>query len=214
MTIAKIITCKVAKDQKAHFCHSQQGWKSAATCDGFMGQFGGWVQDEENVNHSELTAVIVGLWRTEQDLALFMATVHDDIIEQNQQVSTYLNCSVNRLSHVMPIHHDQDKFPNTGILRIAYCDDVTDKQAFMANQQHIWNPGMIRQTGFIGGDVWQNSTQHVVLSYWSSALAHQQYQQGDFVSLRQQAKPLSYIGHISGFTVLLEPLWRISEPQS
>ncbi|MCL1045902.1 DUF4937 domain-containing protein [Shewanella electrodiphila] len=226
MTLAKIISCKVTPSQINPFSHCQSQWGLTATCNGFLGQFGGWVNPNETSEYQR--AIIIALWQSQAHLTAFMQSVHDDIIEHNLQGDTYLHCQVKRQQHVMSINSNQLIIPKVNLIRVAYCNGVIDKQKFIRDQQQIWNPGMHEQAGFLGGDVWQEEARHkntdsgkneginastetnyVVVTYWASEQAHLAYLNNTFPRLKSQVNPLDYIKHISGDTILVERKWDV-----
>ncbi|MBB1441390.1 DUF4937 domain-containing protein [Shewanella sp. SG41-4] len=42
MTIAKLILCEVDDGKQDAFSQSQRAWSQLSTCNGFVGQTGGW----------------------------------------------------------------------------------------------------------------------------------------------------------------------------
>ncbi|PMG76639.1 hypothetical protein BCU84_12740 [Shewanella sp. 10N.286.51.B7] len=227
MTLAKIIICQVTDEKIQSFTHSQSLWGLTASCEGFIGQLGGWVQGEcaqvsrEHSSDSYNQAVVIGLWQSQQGLTDFMGSAHDNIIEQNQQTSTYLACQVNRHQHVLTMGLNALDIPEIQLISMVTCEGAIDKQKFIAEQKDFWVPTLQKQPGFIGGDVWQrekDSNNYLVLTYWSNEQAYRAYDIGVFTELTQlidqqnitqvpTKKPSAK--KVSSKTVLVERRWDV-----
>lgn len=205
MTIAKLISCEIDDDSRMAFSRSQSAWSRLAHCAGFGGQFGGWRDD-----HAD--AVIVGLWESQAHVAQFMNGLHDEIADESRQRQSYRKCDVSYFELDSTILAPQSAISNIKLLRIAHCRGVLDEARFMRDQAQIWNPAMSQQPGMSGGHVWRNiSDQHsfMVLTYWTSAEAHQLYCDSVFPGLREKARPADYIEKISGAVVAMAREWDV-----
>ncbi|WP_285165001.1 DUF4937 domain-containing protein [Shewanella goraebulensis] len=184
MAVAKIINCQVAYEQKESFSHRQSQLGLTASCEGFIAQLGGWVQEEgEQVSEeynsvSYNQAVVIGLWQSQQDLTAFMEFTHDNIIEQNQQTSTYIACQVNRQQHVLTMGLKVLNIPEIQLISMVTCEGAIDKQNFINEQKEFWIPTLQKQPGFVGGDIWQpekKTNKYLVLTYWSCEQGYETY---------------------------------------
>ncbi|MCL1067964.1 DUF4937 domain-containing protein [Shewanella olleyana] len=230
--IAKIITCQVTDKKQQSFTHSQSLWGLTASCEGFIGQLGGWVQgeceqvSEEHNSDSHNQAVVIGLWQSQQDLTDFMESTHDDIIEQNLQPSTFIACQVNRHQHVLSMSLKALNIPEIQLISLVTCEGVIDKQKFVDEQKQFGIPALQKQLGFVGGDVWQqekDSNKYLVLTYWSSEQAYEVYNLETLPNLTQllnqenitQVSPQNVSGmkvsprKITSKTVLVERRWDV-----
>lgn len=101
----KLIICEVLPDKKQLFSEAQKAWQLCKEANGFIGQVGGW----SNVSNN--TAILVGFWKNKWALEHFMATLHDQILHQNQQQDTYKN---------IHIYHFDYKIINKSYIKLKY----------------------------------------------------------------------------------------------
>ncbi|MCY8035350.1 DUF4937 domain-containing protein [Bacillus sonorensis] len=82
--VLKLIRCKPAGRNRQPFSEAQAKWKPISNIKGFVRQWGGWLEAEE-----EPEAVIMALWKTKQDYMNFMKNDHDLIYETTNQKDTF-----------------------------------------------------------------------------------------------------------------------------
>ena len=200
---AKLIKCDVAKNQKQVFSAGQQAWKETANANGFIKQFGGWNSDQ---------AVIVAFWEDKNSIKHFMNTLHDPIAAKANQADTYTTINVSYLKQVMSIPcHDSSSNDSPQFIRLANCRLLEGReQEFLATQQNVWNAGMAETKGMLGGHVFKCEKEpldFVVITFWYSAAAHQEYEQNKFAELKAKVQIKSHISELSGNSFLLESSW-------
>lgn len=81
--VLKLIFCTVPESKKPAFTLAQAQWASIQGTEGFVAQFGGWNQ----ANNQE--AIILGIWKSWDFLEAFMDEGHDDIFDKSNQEKTY-----------------------------------------------------------------------------------------------------------------------------
>ena len=207
MGIIKLIICRVKTGQKENFSRGQLAWKELSNCDGFYGQYGGWTLNGD--------AIVLGEWRSMNHVTDFMNFVHDNIDFKSEQHNTYYKCDVHYFESIFNINSLKSDTlnPNCSVIRLAYCRKVQDIECFMREQKNIWNPGMERTEGFLGGSVARSLSQSdyfIVITRWSSITCHEKYIKNVFPTLKEQTLPENYIGDLSGCLVQEECLWRVA----
>ena len=208
MTVFKIVTCQVNKNQQQDFSTSQLSWRQLSQCEGFGGQFGGWSQPDEQ-------AIVVGVWQSQEHVAAFMESVHDKIFLKSGQRDTYTNCDVEYFEKFIDIPSSCDKYEieSDSVFRIAYCRGVQDIERLVADQHNVWNVHMGQAAGMLGGCVLRSLKQRndfVVLTHWSSRGHHENYRNVIFPKLKLQLSLDEYIGGLSGCIVLQENAWIVA----
>ncbi|BAJ04176.1 DUF4937 domain-containing protein [Shewanella violacea] len=208
--IAKYIRCDVTSQMRPEFSKGQGLWQETAPCDGFISQLGGWERTTGK-------AIILALWRDMNSIQAFMTLEHDVIAENTNQAGTYSAISVSYLQAVMTIpgsiERSEDRQADCGFMRIADCQvSPTKADLFIQEQQDLWNPGMQKLEGFLGGHLWQfihEPQRYLVTSYWLSEEDHDDYVRDHFPLLKQQAAS-KIIATISGHQVQTEKSWKIT----
>lgn len=89
--IIKKITCKVKENQTENFSECQRRWQSINTIEGFLGQIGGWD------NNEPLTACIFSFWESQSAYQFFMDKIHDPVFLNSGQEHTYTSINVELL---------------------------------------------------------------------------------------------------------------------
>lgn len=203
--LLKWILCHCQNSQKNTFSKAQQQWATLASAPGFLGQFGGWDNDQ---------AGILGLWQDHKSYQHFMEKIHDEITDTNQQAQSYQSISVSLLEPTHPIgtsfqlSQQEDK----ALLRVARCELRDGRlESFRETQEELWNPGMARLKGFLGGAWGLTKSEKVafVFSLWSNEAAHSHYQRDVFPGLKKQACTELDIANIQGYKVICEPSWLV-----
>ncbi len=81
--LIKSIRCQVEEQKKESFSKGQTQWEPISAVKGFMGQLGGWC--EQNPNQ----AWIIAFWENPSTYQQFMEEVHDRIFLDSGQEKTY-----------------------------------------------------------------------------------------------------------------------------
>ncbi|MYM60036.1 DUF4937 domain-containing protein [Vibrio sp. OCN044] len=207
MSITKLIKCTIKPNKKEQFYRGQLAWSELNSCDGFEGQFGGWTNDEE--------AIVLGSWKSDEDIVRFMDSIHDSIFETSRQSETMSHCQVQYFENVINIPSLSSKVASMQgcILRIAQCEEVQDVDKFMLDQTRVWNPEMQKAEGMLGGFVARSLTQSnhfLVITRWASILHHENYRENIFPSLSRQIAPETYINKLSGYVVHEIDAWNVA----
>lgn len=79
--ILKEILCWVQPGDEQAFAEAQESWRAALTFDGFLGQLGGWCEQDSQL------AIILGAWRDQESYDTFMKPqgLHDQVFAASQQ---------------------------------------------------------------------------------------------------------------------------------
>ncbi|MFC8684180.1 YdbC family protein [Brevibacillus porteri] len=149
--LIKWITCKVSESQKQSFSLAQEKWRPLEGIEGFLGQIGGWNQDQQ------LEACILAFWEDIQHYQSFMEKDHDPIFHQTGQSQTYETISVKLFSKIADTNERNilDAFENGEILRVVCAEE---------------NDGMSAYEAMLGGVVGQsqkNSMEYMTASLWT-----------------------------------------------
>ncbi|MGK5506750.1 YdbC family protein [Brevibacillus formosus] len=177
--LIKWITCKVSESQKQSFSLAQEKWRPLEGIEGFLGQIGGWNQDQP------LEACILAFWENIHHYQSFMEKEHDPIFHQSGQSETYEAILVELFSK-------SDDRQVRGIL-----EDIAASQ--ILHVAHVEEKGEFPEAeGMLGGVVGQslkNSNQYVKASLWK----HEQLPSSE----------VSAVENGQRYTIVLEPAWRI-----
>jgi len=94
--ILKEILCWVRPGDEQAFTEAQESWRAVLALDGFLGQLGGWCEQDSQL------AIVLGVWRDHECYDDFMKPhgVHDQVFQACHQ-NRYLERSEVRL-HQMP----------------------------------------------------------------------------------------------------------------
>ncbi|MED1781851.1 YdbC family protein [Brevibacillus fortis] len=146
--LIKWITCKVTESQKQTFSLAQEKWRPLEGIEGFLGQIGGWNQDQP------LEACILAFWEDIHHYQAFMEKYHDPIFHQSGQCQTYEAISVKLFSKIVDMDERNilDVLENGEILRVVCAKD-----------------GMSATEAMLGGVVAQsqkNSIEYLSASLW------------------------------------------------
>ncbi|MBE7216770.1 DUF4937 domain-containing protein [Shewanella benthica] len=216
--IAKYIRCEVPAANRENFSKGQSLWQATAHCQGFISQLGGW--DLSKGKSTSGKAMILARWSDMESVKNFMRVTHAPIAEETNQDGTYSTISVSYLQLVMSIpalnqhqNHHCNSQVGCGFIRIEDCYiDPEKANEFMKEQARLWNPGMQRVEGMLGGQVWlfnDKPQRYLVTTYWENEAAHRHYASHYFPALKQQAAT-DIIQSISGYHIQTEPSWQIT----
>ena len=209
--IIKRIICKVKESEKETFYEHQKQWKQLSKVNGFLGQFGGWN------NKQQLTACIYSFWESEIEYQEFMEKVHDQIFVNSGQANTYESIDVSLFEEKLSIPGLEENIVtiirNSNYIRIALSQVKEHKfKHFVEIQDKVWNPGMGKSKGMLGGTFATNQKQHntfLVLTGWESEDCHQNYMKENFPELLQKAKPKDDVLELTGEQFKVEEAWRV-----
>lgn len=214
--IIKRIICKVKESEKETFYEHQKQWKPLSKVKGFLGQIGGWN------NKQPLTACIYSFWKSEKEYQEFMEKVHDQIFVNSGQANTYKSINVSLFEEKLSIPGFEDNIiaviRKSNYIRIALSQVKEHKlKRFVEIQDKVWNPGMGKSKGMLGGTFATNQKQHntfLVLTGWRSESDHQNYMKENFPELLKKAKPKDDVLELTGEQFKVEEAWRVLQPEN
>ncbi|MGG2015341.1 DUF4937 domain-containing protein [Bacillus sp. S10(2024)] len=203
--LIKSIICKVSDEKKELFSAAQEQWDELKSLDGFYGQIGGWDESE---------ACIFSLWENMKMYQSFMNESHDKIFNDNNQESTYTSCETELYQSLFDMTETPfvEALAHSSFLRVAICDvkQESEKQ-FLHMQETVWNPGIARAEGLMGGIVGRSlsSNRYIVLSLWKDEAAHRHYVKEIFPHLLHTANPSQQVLHLEGKQTTLVSSWSV-----
>ncbi|MBG9714059.1 MULTISPECIES: YdbC family protein [Bacillus] len=204
--LLKTIYCKVEEEKKELFSSAQEKWRDIQHLDGFHGQFGGWNEDE---------ACVFTLWEDRSVYQSFMNGAHDTIYLNSNQEDTFLSCEIELFQTLYDITdmHLKDVVIEGAFVRVAICDVKLEKEKhFLHKQETIWNKGMEKAKGMLGGVVGkslENENRYIVLTYWKDEIAHQHYVEEIFPDLYKLANIHEDIEKIQGKQAVCKEEWLV-----
>lgn len=203
--LIKSINCKVDEEKKERFSTAQEQWGELKELEGFHGQVGGW-------NESE--AYIVGCWENMKMYQKFMNETHDKIFYDSNQKGTYTSCETELYQSLFDITDTSfvEALAHSSFLRVAICDvEQGNEKQFLHMQETVWNPGIARVEGMMGGVVGRSlsSNRYIVLSLWKDVAAHQHYVKEIFPQLHHIANPSEQVLRIEGKQITLVSSWSV-----
>ncbi|MDA1545901.1 MULTISPECIES: YdbC family protein [Bacillus] len=204
--LLKTIYCKVEEEKKELFSKAQEKWQDIQYLDGFHGQFGGWHEDE---------ACVFTLWEDKSAYQSFMNGAHDTIYINSNQEDTFLSCEIELFQTLYDITDTRLKYVVTegSFVRAAICDVKVEKEKyFLHKQETIWNKGMEKTRGMLGGVVaksLKNKNRYIVLTYWKDEITHQHYVEEIFPELYKLANIHEDIEDIRGKEAVCKEEWLV-----
>lgn len=204
--LLKTIYCEVEEEKKELFSNAQEKWRDLQYLDGFHGQFGGWNEDE---------ACVYTLWEDRNAYQSFMNDTHDTIYLNSNQKDTFLSCEIELFQTLYDITDTPLKNVITAgsFVRVAICDVKEEKEKhFLHKQETIWNKGMKKVKGMIGGVVGKslkNENRYIVLTYWEDEIAYQNYVEEIFPELYKLANIHENIEEIKGKQAVCKEEWLV-----
>ena len=204
--LLKTIYCKVEEEKKELFSKAQEQWRDIQHLDGFHGQFGGWHEDE---------ACVFTLWEDKSAYQSFMNSAHDTIYINSNQEDTFLSCEIELFQTLYDITDTSMKYVVTegSFVRAAICDVKLEKEKyFLHKQETIWNKGMEKAKGILGGVVaksLKNKNRYIVLTYWKDEKTHQHYVEEMFPDLYKLANIHEDIEEIKGKQAVCKEEWLV-----
>lgn len=204
--LLKTIYCKVEEEKKELFSNAQGKWRDIRHLDGFHGQFGGWYEDE---------ACVFTLWEDRSTYQSFMNGAHDTIYLNSNQEDTFLSCEIELFQTLYDITdtHLKDVVTEGSFVRVAICDVKVEKEKyFLHKQETIWNKGMEKAKGMLGGVVGKslkNKNRYIVLTYWKDEQTHQHYVEEIFPDLYKLANIHEDIEEIKGKQAVCKEEWLV-----
>ncbi|MCP3029478.1 DUF4937 domain-containing protein [Halobacillus sp. A5] len=209
--LIKRICCSLKEGKKQTFSQQQKQWNTLCKMDGFLGQIGGFSINEPK------TAWIYSFWNKEEDYRKFMAEIHDTIADHSGQANSYTTIEVALFQLKSKVVGSEKEIAHM-IRRAAYIRTAFSKvkeqriDQFIEKQQTVWNTGMQRSDGIIGGLFAQSnklSNEYMVVTGWESEKHHQEYVDEHFPELLKQAKTGEDVLELSGDQFKVEESWRI-----
>ncbi|ATI52701.1 MULTISPECIES: YdbC family protein [Bacillus cereus group] len=204
--LLKTIYCKVEEEKKELFSKAQEKWQDIQYLDGFHGQFGGWHEDE---------ACVFTLWEDKSAYQSFMNGAHDTIYINSNQEDTFLSCEIELFQTLYDITDTRLKYVviEGSFVRAAICDvKVKKEKYFLHKQETIWNKGMEKTRGMLGGVVaksLKNKNRYIVLTYWKDEITHQHYVEEIFPELYKLANIHEDIEDIRGKEAVCKEEWLV-----
>ncbi|WP_110929644.1 YdbC family protein [Bacillus massiliglaciei] len=209
--IIKRISCQVKKDQIDLFSKLQAQWQPVNVINGFLGQAGGWSIK------NEFTACVFSFWENKDVYAYFMNNVHDGIILNSNQSSTYTSIDVELFEEVFNIQGLEKDIVSilreSNFIRTAL-STVKEGRAshFIETQSKVWNSGMKKTEKMLGGEFGssvKDDKRFLVLTGWLSEEAHKDYIISSFSALKSQSKTELDLEGIIGEQFIIENSWRV-----
>ncbi|MGR3762989.1 YdbC family protein [Rossellomorea sp. NS-SX7] len=209
--IIKRIICKVNESKKEAFFDSQKQWRSLSEVKGFLGQLGGWNTADP------LTACIYAFWKTQREYDVFMEEVHDGIVDRSGQIDTYESIEVSFFQEKLEIpgmEAGMSEFvARTNYIRATLPQAKEEAvQRFTDMQAKVWNPGMQKSEGMLGGTFAFSQKQRnlcLVLTGWKSEADHRGYMEERFPDLLKTADPQRDVIGLTGEQCKVEEAWRV-----
>jgi heme-degrading monooxygenase HmoA len=208
--LVKWIKCQVNKSDKDSFSLAQQQWKSLRNAEGFLGQLGGWDQN------NPCEAGILSIWKDSTSYRHFMKTIHDGIVDNSEQRSTYTKISVELYEGIYNIslkHSVSDVISEGNILRVADCMVKTDNEAYFETmQQEVWNKGMLEAEGMLSGVFCKSqngSRRYLVASVWKDNHSHQNYVENKLSHLIKSSSVKDITEKITGNIIEIDHSWTV-----
>ncbi|OSX93301.1 hypothetical protein BTJ45_02014 [Bacillus mycoides] len=204
--LLKTIFCKVEEEKRKMFSDAQEKWRDIQHLDGFNGQFGGWSEEE---------ACVFTLWADRNAYQSFMNGAHDTIYLNSNQEGTFLSCEIELFQMLYDINDKPLKNVVTegSFVRVAICDVKEEKEKqFLHKQETIWNKGMEKVKGMLGGVVGKslkNENRYIVLTYWKDEKMHQNYVEEIFPELNKSANVHEDIEEIKGKQAVCKEAWLV-----
>jgi len=164
----KWIVCSTAEGKNHQFSDAQEKWNETIKANGFIAQVGGW--DLEN------KACIISLWDNKESLVYFMKTLHDEIVDGNQQDETYDSIDITHYDSMFEIKGRSGSLgPAIKISKLLQIVNYRVKKDKMENfekaQQDFGLPLIKRSKGMLGGIVSKaadNTPNYLMLIFWNT----------------------------------------------
>ncbi|WP_242142951.1 MULTISPECIES: DUF4937 domain-containing protein [unclassified Bacillus cereus group] len=204
--LLKTIFCQVEKEKMSLFSKAQERWGNLQNVNGFLGQCGGWDQEE---------ACIFTLWENTSTYQTFMDEIHDSIFNNSNQQETYVACDIELYETLFHIKESllTNAIAKSTFIRTSICDVKSGKEEqFLHVQRTIWNEGMRETAGMLGGVVGKslkNANRYIVLSFWKDEKPHRYYRNEIFPTLYEQANVASDVEHVQGKKVEYIKEWLV-----
>jgi heme-degrading monooxygenase HmoA len=209
--IIKKISCRVKQSKKEAFFDDQKQWQSLSEVNGFLGQLGGW-----SAAHP-LTACIFSFWDSQKDYDYFMEKIHDGIVDRSGQSDSYESIEVNLFKEKMEVTGTAADI-STVVEKAKYIRTTLSSveegavQHFEDMQTRVWNPGMQKHKGMLGGTFALSQKKRnlfLVVTGWENEAYHQRYVEKGFTELRNKAEPRQDVLKLSGGKFKVEDAWRV-----
>ncbi len=153
------------------------------------------------------------------DARAFVNGEHDAIA--GNQDETYTGAEVALFETICEIPGEAETlaaaFVQATYLRLADCTIRAERtQHFRAVQENVWNAGLARAPGMLGGAFavsYDDVLRYAVATFWSDEGAHRNYQEQIFPALNALAGVNADAARVAGYRINLLPEWRVpSDP--
>ncbi len=203
----KWILCNVAKDKNQQFSDAQEKWNEKINAYGFIAQTGGW--DLEN------KACIISLWDNKESLDYFMKTLHDKIVDRNQQAETYDSIDITHFDSMFEIKGSSGSLGTA--IKIAKFLQIVNyrvKKEKMENFEKVQKdfelPLIKRSKGMLGGILSKaadNTPNYLMLTFWNTMENYNNYVNKELlISLKKENIDIE---QIIKKKILLVDSWKI-----
>jgi heme-degrading monooxygenase HmoA len=195
------------------FDRTQRRWSALDEIDGFLGQAGGWT------NADPARAVIVAAWETRDAHGAFMNGEHDAIAGKQREI--YAGAQTGLFETICEIPGEagalNEAIAQSSYLRLADCTIRPERtQHFRNVQESVWNAGMARAPGMLGGAFgvsYDDVLRYAVATFWSDEAAHRHYQEQIFPGLSALAGLNDDVVRAAAYRVNLVADWCVpSDP--
>ncbi len=210
--ILKDFRCRVMDGRMDLFSAEQERWSALRTEPGFVGQCGG-------VDRADKSMVqIFGMWDDLDAYRMFMGGAHDRIFDGGKQGACYTDAESVVYERLLEMPGVADDLAgalkhDAAMIRIARCLVKPDRvDHFIEMQRTVWQPGMERAAGMLGGNFWRSvDDEHrfIVTTAWASVEDHERYRDERLAELRALARPEKDLEAIEGEQVMLAPAWTV-----
>ncbi|GAF11120.1 hypothetical protein JCM19046_1610 [Bacillus sp. JCM 19046] len=210
--IIKQITCNVRGNKTELFSLGQRKWNALEQTDGFIGQFGGWSDNEENL------AYLFSFWQNESVYQSFMKNDHDRLADLAMQSESIASINVKILKNLSTIKCPIDfKEENLKDCYIRFTNPLVKKSRvthFEQMQADVWNTGMAQQQGMKAGYFAKSASvtgSYLILTQWDSKAAHHDYTMSKLDLLKEASNVNADVSTINGDVFTVEPSWCLSK---
>jgi hypothetical protein len=177
---------------------------------------GGWSTVEP------LTACIYSFWKTQREYDFFMEEIHDGIVDRSGQRGSYEFIDVRLFEENIEIAGMAAGIPEV-VERANYIRAALSHvkeaavQHFADMQENVWNPGMQKSEGMLGGTFAFSQIQRnlcLLLTGWESEAVHRGYMEESFPKLLKMAETKHDVLELTGEKFKIEEQRRVCPDRS
>jgi heme-degrading monooxygenase HmoA len=203
--IIKQIICQVKPGQRETFFEEQKRWKALSGSNGFAGQIGGWNK------YDPMTACIFSFWESEEAYCFFMNEIHDKVLLNSRQSSSYSSINVSLYKIFMHIPGTSSNYldilkSSQYIRAVLPQAKEQDSSHFVNMQKELWYPQLMKAIGMQGGIVassLKDKNDLLVITLWN----HEMHKPS--VKEFFEASPGSNKLKLAGIEFKVEEAWRV-----